>query len=156
MVAASSDYLEENTCDLVSMCKQSAMGFHISLRETFMESVLLRVMKKSDKSAAMHISQAFGTLLQVDCLNVTRLFRHSSNDAFCSLLFWKYIIYEGHLNCCRKCRLLRREFLLPAVNMLTKWLGFHISLKETFSKSRFLIVMKKFHKSAAMHVSEVF
>ena len=34
-LAVNSDYYEENTCQRLSMYEQSALGFHISLRDTF-------------------------------------------------------------------------------------------------------------------------
>ena len=55
-------YYEENTCHRQSLCSETILRFHISLRETFSKSFLLIMMKKFEKGAVMQISQLFGTL----------------------------------------------------------------------------------------------
>ena len=61
-VVGNSHYCQDNTCDGRFIYYQIAVGFHISLRETFSKTVLLIVLTKSNKGPFMQISQVFGTL----------------------------------------------------------------------------------------------
>ena len=53
---------EQVNCDWQSTCYETTLRFNISLREVFSESGSRIVMKKYDESAAIQISQDFGTL----------------------------------------------------------------------------------------------
>ena len=53
---------EQDNCDWQSTCYETTLRFKISLREIFSESGSRIVMKKYDESAAIQISQDFGTL----------------------------------------------------------------------------------------------
>ena len=57
-----SQNLEQDNCDWQSTCYETTLRFKISLREIFSESGSRIVMKKYDESAAIQISQDFGTL----------------------------------------------------------------------------------------------
>ena len=54
---ANSHNLKQDTCHQQSMCEQTPLRFHISLREVFTKLLSLRVMKIFDKSSLMKISQ---------------------------------------------------------------------------------------------------
>ena len=54
--------LEKNTCDWQSMCYETPLRVNISLREIFLKSGSLRVMRKSDEGALMQILQDFGNV----------------------------------------------------------------------------------------------
>ena len=53
---------EHDTCHWQSMCYETPLRFNISVREICSKSGSLRVMKKYDESALMHISPKFGTV----------------------------------------------------------------------------------------------
>ena len=58
--------LEKDTSHWQSPCYETPLRFKISLRQIFFKSSSLRVMKKYDESAPMHLLQGFGTLYHVD------------------------------------------------------------------------------------------
>ena len=60
-------YHEQNTCHGYSMCQQSVLGYYISLRETFSDSMSLKVINKYDKGAVVQISRVFGIVDHVPC-----------------------------------------------------------------------------------------
>ena len=60
--AANSHNVQQDTCHWQSMCKQTSLGFHISIRVIFSKLFPLKVTEKIDKSAFIQISQVFGTL----------------------------------------------------------------------------------------------
>ena len=53
---------EDHTGNWQSMCYETPLRFNISVREICSKSGSLRVMKKYDESALMHISPKFGTV----------------------------------------------------------------------------------------------
>ena len=72
MGVANSCNIEEDTCHSQSMCWQTPLRFHLTLREMFRESTCIKLMKNHDKSTLMEISQVFRTLWHVDWLSVFR------------------------------------------------------------------------------------
>ena len=62
LIALKFYYYENDIVNRQLIYQQSALRFHISLRETFSKRVSIRVMSKYDKIAVMQISQVFGTL----------------------------------------------------------------------------------------------
>ena len=53
---------KEDTCHWQSMCYETPLKFNTELREIFSKSGSLRVMKKYDQSALMHLFQEFMSL----------------------------------------------------------------------------------------------
>ena len=53
LVAINSPYYRENTCHWDPMSCETVLRLQISLKEVFLNSLLLRVMKKYDKIAAV-------------------------------------------------------------------------------------------------------
>ena len=62
LVAVNCHFYERNAWNWPSMGNETVLRFYFSLRETFSNSISATVIKKSDKSAAMHISAVFWIL----------------------------------------------------------------------------------------------
>ena len=58
---------EQDTCHWQSMFYETPRRFNISLRELFLKSRFLRVIKKYHESSLMQILQEFGTIQHFDC-----------------------------------------------------------------------------------------
>ena len=162
-------------------------GISDTLRRTFSNSIFGKAMQKFDQSAAVQVTGLLN-MLTVASFFETRLLRHLTNHIFCSLEFWKYITYEGHLfsfkmfkpwcrfpicsrklkkkilsflvSCswigCSKFLLLRREYLLSAVNVLTNTLRVSDKLRRTFPNTIFAKVMKQYDESAVVQFFRLF
>ena len=65
-------------------------------RRTFSNSIFVKMMKQFDEIAAVQFLGVFN-MLAVEGCSETEIFRHSTNDVFCSLKFQKYITYESRL-----------------------------------------------------------
>ena len=65
LVAVNSHYYQENSCHRQSIRQETVLRFQTSLRETFTNSISLRVMRKHEKSVVVMILALFGTLWHV-------------------------------------------------------------------------------------------
>ena len=60
LVVEKIDYYEENAFHRQSMCQETVLRFHISITETFSNSISPRLMKNMIKSAVLQIQAVFG------------------------------------------------------------------------------------------------
>ena len=108
-------------------------------------TTLFRV-RKFKNTSAMRVTFFFWKCSKLD-LNFENPKNWKNIFNFWDNSFWK---------CCYKLSLLRREYLLSAVNMLTNSPKFSISLRDTFSTLIVFTGINKCGKAAVLQISTVF